>query len=124
MSENAMERTAIISPCERFRYALTRRWTDGPIALFIMLNPSDADAYIDDPTIRRCIGFAKRENCGGLRVENLFAYRSPKPNIMFREAHSAIGDADRLWRIIEGHIRRPKDFYLKANAIGEYAGIA
>ena len=36
----------------------------------------------------------------------------------------AAGDADGLWRIIESHIRRPKDFYLKANAIGEYASIA
>lgn len=60
---------AILSDCGRFRYALTRRWADGPTALFIMLNPSTADACADDPTIRRCIGFARREGCGALRVE-------------------------------------------------------
>lgn len=94
MTNEAMMRTAVISPCRRFRYALTRQWAEGPVALFIMLNPSIADADIDDPTIRRCIGFAKREGCGGLRVENLFAYRATDPNIMFRDAHTAIGGTD------------------------------
>lgn len=46
---------------------------------FIMLNPSTADADQDDPTIRRCIGFAKRENCGGIIVVNLFPFRATKP---------------------------------------------
>lgn len=86
---------AEISDCGRFRYALTRRWSDGPTALFIMLNPSTADAAADDPTIRRCISFAKREGCGGLRVENLFAFRATDPDEMFRHAHTAVGAADR-----------------------------
>lgn len=87
---------AEISECGRFRYALTRRWSSGgPTALFIMLNPSTADASEDDPTIRRCIGFAKREGCGGLRVENLFAFRATDPDEMFRHAHTAVGATDR-----------------------------
>lgn len=69
----------------RFRYLLRRTW--GPMGTpndraemgFIMLNPSTADATLDDPTIRRCVGYAKREGFGGLVVANLFAYRATSP---------------------------------------------
>lgn len=74
-----MKSDAILSKCGLYRYRLTRRWADGPTMCFIMLNPSTADAQADDPTIRRCIGFAKRENCGALMVANLFALRSTDP---------------------------------------------
>ncbi|WP_065321735.1 DUF1643 domain-containing protein [Tritonibacter mobilis] len=70
---------AVISDCGKYRYRLTRRWGDGPTCGFIMLNPSTADAEADDPTIRRCISFAKREGCGGLVVVNLYAFRATKP---------------------------------------------
>ena len=46
---------------------------------FVMLNPSRADAWLDDPTIRRCLGLAKQWNYGGMAVANLFAYRTSKP---------------------------------------------
>jgi len=49
-----------------------------------MLNPSTADANVDDPTIRRCIGFAKREGCGGLVVVNLYAYRATNPDDLLK----------------------------------------
>jgi hypothetical protein len=49
-----------------------------------MLNPSTADATTDDPTIRRCIGFARREGMGRLVVVNLFAYRATKPENLRR----------------------------------------
>lgn len=62
-----------------YRYLLARTWANGPRATFVMLNPSTADASEDDPTIRRCIGFAKREGCGGLDVVNLLAFRSTDP---------------------------------------------
>ncbi|SFI15082.1 DUF1643 domain-containing protein [Albimonas pacifica] len=73
---------AVISDCGLYRYRLWRRWGAGPTCVFIMLNPSTADAKQDDPTIRRCIGFAKREGCGGLVVANLFAYRATSPKDM------------------------------------------
>lgn len=74
---------AEISSCGLYRYALWRRWdTKLPVAVFVMLNPSTADASINDPTIRKCIGFAKRWNCGGIHVVNLFAFRATKPTAL------------------------------------------
>jgi hypothetical protein len=79
MADMFASSSAVISPCGRYRYRLDRRWSDGPAMGFIMLNPSTADADKDDPTIRRCIGFAKREGCGALIVVNLYALRATKP---------------------------------------------
>jgi hypothetical protein len=73
---------AAISNCGQYRYQLRRTWSSGPECTFIMLNPSTADASEDDPTIRRCISFAKRERCGSLLVVNLFAFRATKPEDM------------------------------------------
>ena len=75
-----MKKNASISDCGKYRYSLTRIWDDSkPNVLFIMLNPSTADAMKDDPTIRRCIGYAQSWGYGGLIVCNLFAYRSTNP---------------------------------------------
>lgn len=75
--------TAILSPCGRYRYALGRHFRlDGfnkGLVLFVMLNPSTADAAQDDPTIRRCIGFAMAWGFRRLLVGNLFAYRATNP---------------------------------------------
>lgn len=71
--------SAVLSPDGLYRYQLTRTWRPGSYLTFIMLNPSTADAEKDDLTIRRCIGFAKREGLGGLRVVNLYALRSTDP---------------------------------------------
>lgn len=98
MSDLFEEASAEISECGRFRYALKRRWEDGPCALFIMLNPSTADASVDDPTVRRCRNFAKREGCGSFRIENLFAFRATDPDQMFKHAQTAIGGTDRYIR--------------------------
>ena len=74
--------TAVISECGQYRYMLKRVWGKGPMLPFCMLNPSTADAEQDDPTIRRCIGFAKREGYGGIIVVNLFAFRATSPKVM------------------------------------------
>jgi len=74
-----MHRDATMSPCGRYRYDLTRRWAEGDFALWVMLNPSTADAAIDDPTIRRCIDFTRRAGLDAAVVVNLYALRSPNP---------------------------------------------
>lgn len=77
-------RRASISSCGTYRYRLTRHWGGGPFLPFIMLNPSTADHEIDDPTIRRCMGFARREGAGGIIVGNLYAFRATRPEDMKR----------------------------------------
>lgn len=75
-----MRKSAEISPCGKYRYHLQRIWEVGaPRVAFVMLNPSTADATEDDPTIRRCIGYAKAWGYGGLDVVNLYAYRATDP---------------------------------------------
>ena len=78
------QRHAVISECQRFRYWLFRRWAPGPVLLLVMLNPSTADASVDDATIRRAVTFAHAHGFGGLSVANLFAYRATKPDDLAR----------------------------------------
>lgn len=73
---------ALFNEARTHRYLLVRRWGDGAVMTWIMLNPSTADAFNDDPTIRRCVRFARREGFGGIRVLNLFALRSPDPQVL------------------------------------------
>ena len=75
--------TAIFSPCRKWRYTLERRWGGGTTAAFILLNPSTADETQDDPTIRRCIGYAKAWGHGSLIVGNIFALRSTDPKALY-----------------------------------------
>lgn len=76
-----MERGAVLSKCGLYRYRLWRTW-DADLAplIFVMLNPSTADAEQDDATIRKCIGFAARNGFGGIVAVNLFAYRATEPS--------------------------------------------
>lgn len=106
---------ATISPCGKYRYRLWREWRlhpepsqwamwndeDGyPVVdgagqqlgkpmtcLFVMLNPSTADGNEDDPTIRRCVGFAKAWGYDRMEVVNLFAYRATKPTELLALNH-------------------------------------
>jgi len=87
---DGIERGATLSPCGRYRYALWRRFGPGTEVVFIGLNPSTADASHDDPTIRRCIGFARRWGHGRLTVVNLFAWRATDPSDL-RAAEEPVG---------------------------------
>ena len=77
-----VQRTAHLSTDGMYRYRLTRQWDNGILLAFIMLNPSTADADVDDPTIRRCMGFARRERFAGIVVGNLYAFRATRPEDM------------------------------------------
>jgi hypothetical protein len=73
-------RDAVISDCGRYRYRLRHTWNDErPPMVWVLLNPSTADADEDDPTVRRCVGFAKAHQFGGVTLVNLFAYRATNP---------------------------------------------
>lgn len=99
-----LSKDAYISECGLYRYVLTRVWDETyPYMVFIMLNPSTADALEDDPTIRRCVAFAKREGYGGIKVVNLCAYRTPSPKALTDayKAGTPIGGMENLQSIID-----------------------
>lgn len=78
-----MNRQTIFSTCRIYRYTLWREWVGGDgYAMFVGLNPSTADETQDDPTIRRCIAFAKAWGFAGLCMTNLFAFRATDPKDM------------------------------------------
>jgi len=86
---------ATFSRDRRYRYRLWRRWDQTrPVVVFVLLNPSTADARHDDPTIRRCLGFARRWGYGGIEVVNLFAYRATDPRVL-RTVRDPVGRANR-----------------------------
>lgn len=83
--DQASTSTASFSPCRRYRYELWRRWGSGKFCMFIGLNPSTADELNDDPTIRRCIAYAKSWGYDALCMTNLFAFRATQPKDMMAE---------------------------------------
>lgn len=78
-----IDKGASLSPCGRYRYTLWRRWGAGTTCIFIGLNPSTADASVDDPTVCRCIDFARRWRHGSLVMLNLYAWRDTSPKALF-----------------------------------------
>ena len=112
---NKPEHKTEFSPCRRYRYTLWREWPKESFDMFdgcndgergsdnrheylmvIGLNPSTADETRNDPTIRRCIDFAKRWGFGALCMTNLFAWRDTKPENMKR-AEYPIGEENDFW---------------------------
>lgn len=89
-----VETGAIFSDDLKKRFKLWRIWSRDPLRPlinFIMLNPSSADATLDDPTIRRCVGFAERWGLGGIVVTNLYPHRSPYPDELFARVRAEVG---------------------------------
>jgi hypothetical protein len=85
--------------------------------MFIMLNPSTADALVDDPTVRRCIGFARSWGYGGLYVGNLFAYRTSQP-MELKQARDPVGPRCDRW--LKLMMRKSKRVVAAWGVHGEY----
>lgn len=110
-----MKGWALFSPCERYRYRLTREWDPEPglfevqrgeaggFVAFLMLNPSTADATILDPTVRKCVTYAKAWGFAGLQVVNLFALRSTDPQALYEDGLDIVGPEN------DAHIRTVAD---------------
>lgn len=114
---------ARISADGKYRYLLWREWRGthdpknwcwiGPedssgerygepkACLFIMLNPSTADGAADDPTIRRCVAFAKSWKFERLEVVNLFAYRATDPRHLLELNHNDNPDGADNQRVVQ-----------------------
>lgn len=105
----AVTKTAELSPDARYRYTLTRVWDDsGPLMVWVLLNPSTADAETDDATVRRCVGFAERDGCGGIIMVNLFAHRATQPAMLEEAAYGRggiVGPENRLF--VQGAVSAP-----------------
>lgn len=128
----------------QYRYALWRIWDRAlPAVMFIGLNPSTADAKSDDPTLVRCMGFARDWGYGGVYTANLFAFRATDPRDM-KTARAPVGcDNDRVILELAGKVDKviaawgndgayldradavrrllPKLYYLKMNRSGQPA---
>lgn len=92
-----MHRQTIFSPCRSYRYVLWREWdmTNPAYAMFVGLNPSTANEVEDDPTIRRCVDYARRWNYGALCMANLFAFQATEPAVMKAHLQPVGVDNDR-----------------------------
>lgn len=118
-----MQANALISPCGRYRYWLLRVWDDNPrknYVLWVMLNPSTADATQDDPTIRRCIAFSKAWGYDGLIVCNLYGYRATKPVDLWK-ASDPVGPENDFHLESGGHCSKKMIAAWGANAQPERA---
>ncbi len=139
-----METNAILSDDRKYRYVLSRIWDESKSTVMIVgLNPSTADEVDNDPTITRCIDFAKSWGYGGVYMLNLFAFRATQPIDMFN-AKEPVGEendsyidkysksCDKVvcaWGNDGNYKNRSKDilsklenkYYLKLNKTGEPA---
>lgn len=142
-----MQKDAIFSSDENktYRYQLWRIWDESkPLVAFIGLNPSDANAIKDDPTLKRCMRFAESWGYGGVYMINLFAYKDRKPSALYDETLDIVGEENnqhiqKVLNLVEkvicawgnhGVLRNrhkevlniiPKPHYLKLNMSGQPA---
>ncbi|QOJ19522.1 MAG: DUF1643 domain-containing protein [Gammaproteobacteria bacterium] len=86
-----MIKETIFSPCRNYRYTLYREWAPGDkVVMFVGLNPSTADEVQNDPTVRRCINYAKGWGYDGMYMANIFAFRATDPAVM-KAHHEPVG---------------------------------
>lgn len=121
---------AIVSKDGAYRYKLERTWDpELPTAVWVMLNPSIADANTDDPTIRKCVGFSRMWGLGGITVVNLYAARATDPGELadfedpvgfFNDGHiakvvqAATGPIIAAWG---SHARKAPRFWARVNKV-------
>lgn len=88
----ALNSNAVISKTGKYRYTLTRDWGTGDhgLILWVMLNPSTADAETDDATIRRIVAFSQLWGFEAAAVVNLYAYRATKPADLWAAAKAGV----------------------------------
>ena len=87
-----IENDAVLSDCGKYRYLLRRVWDASlPRALYIMLNPSTADAQQDDATIRSCVRLVSELGYGSIEVVNLMAWRATDPKDLPGKPSEAMG---------------------------------
>ena len=126
-----MVRKATLSDCGLYRYDLWRSWAVGPHVTFLMFNPSVADGTEDDPTIGRCIGFARSWGFSGLVVVNLFAFRATEVRDLWKAAdpvgpendtficsHAFPGPIVAAWGVKPKAAARVREVYDKLNKMG------
>jgi hypothetical protein len=96
-------KSALLSRDRVYRYTLWRRWSEGDrYVQFICLNPSTADESVDDPTVRKCVKFARSWGYDALCITNLFAYRATDPRQMKSVADPVgLGNNRRLLQIAD-----------------------
>ena len=111
---------AELSACGRYRYFLTRSWDlSFPYLIFIMLNPSTADALSDDPTLTRCVTRARRLGYGGVTPLNLFAFRATQPEDMLA-AEDPVGPKNDEWLERFIHVRPRPDVVCAWGVYGDH----
>jgi hypothetical protein len=86
-----------------YRYSLYRSWDNSKLLFaFIGMNPSKADERFDDPTVRRCINFARREGAGRFIMLNVYGYRSTEAAAI-RKVVDPNGSDNDFW--LKTHVR-------------------
>lgn len=110
---------AVFSDCGNYRYRLERIWSKKPrpklrLVCWVMLNPSTADADEDDPTIRRCVGFAHRWGYDGIIVVNVFGLRTSFPEVLVAARKLGVDPAGRQNNVTIGHAVRDAELVICA----------
>lgn len=86
-----------ISPCGLYRWWLWRRWSNLPLIVWIMMNPSTADHRKNDPTIFKVMRYSTRWGFGAALILNIYAFRSSRPENLPQALSAAVGRSNDWW---------------------------
>jgi hypothetical protein len=115
--------SAVISTCETYRYWLHRRWLSGHgWTVFAMLNPSKADAYLNDPTVTRTINFAQTWGSNGVIVVNMFGARSTDPKKLL-EIDDPVGPENHAHVMLAAELSREGGRFICAWGANPFAAL-